>query len=92
MRKVRLIDDQRLARLMSVDAGQLIKEVNHQVGIDETNYYRWNNAYSAMEAAEITLIARLEEQNRRLQKILSNLSADRRFRHGMIERPKEIRF
>jgi len=92
MRKVRLIDDQVLAVLMSVDAGQLIKEVSQQRNITEANYYHWNKTYSAMEAAEITLLTSLMEQNRHLQKIFADLSVENRFRYGMVERHEEIRF
>lgn len=92
MRKVRLIEDQLLAVLTSVNAGQLIKEVSQPRDITEANYYHWNKTYSALEAAEITLITSLTEQIRNLQKILADLSVENRFRHAMVARQEEIRF
>lgn len=45
-------------------------------GITETTFYRWRAKYGGMQKAEVRRLKQLEDENRRLKKLVADLSLD----------------
>lgn len=58
-------------------AGRELAAVLQMLGISEQTYYRWKKKYGGMKAAEAQRLAKLEEENSRLKKLVADLSLDK---------------
>ena len=76
MRKSQFSDEQQLAVVQEVAAGRTIPEVCRKFGITETTVYRWRAKYADVSLAEARRLRMLEEENRRLKKLVADLSLD----------------
>jgi putative transposase len=45
-------------------------------GITETTFYRWRAKYGGMQKAEVRRLKQLEDENRRLKRLVADLSLD----------------
>jgi putative transposase len=60
-----------------VAIGTPTKEVFRKMGITEQTFYRWNKQYGEMGFGELRRLRLLEEENRKLQQLVADLSLDR---------------
>lgn len=54
------------------EAGLKVAEVCRQNGISEQTFYRWKSKYGGMGSLELRRLEHLEEENRRLKKIVGD--------------------
>ncbi len=76
MRKSHYSEEQIIAILRVVEAGQTVAEVCRQHGISETTYYRWKAQYGGLEVSQLRRLRQLEEENRKLKQIVAELTLD----------------
>ena len=57
-------------------AGRSVGEVCQTLSISEQTYHRWKAKYRGMDGEEIKRLRALEEENRRLKKLVADLSLD----------------
>ncbi len=72
MRKSRFTDEQIVSILRQGDAGAPIAELCRKHGITSTTYYRWKRKYGGMEVSEAKRLRKVEEENRRLKRIVAD--------------------
>lgn len=77
MRKSRYTEEQIIRVLRQVESGQRVKDVVREHGISEGTYYRWKSKYGGMEVSEACRLKELEVENRRLKKLVADLSLDK---------------
>ena len=77
MRKSRYTEEQIIRVLRQVEDGQKVKDVVREHGISEQTYYRWKSKYGGMEVSEARRLKELEIENRRLKKLVADLSLDK---------------
>ena len=53
-----------------------MRDVCRRHGITETTFFRWRAKYGGMQKAEIRRLKQLENENRRLKKLVADLSLD----------------
>lgn len=75
MRKSRFSDEQILAILKEAEHGK-VTEVIRRHGIAQKTYYTWKAKYSGLELSEARRLKQLEEENRRLKKLVANQALD----------------
>jgi putative transposase len=76
MRKSRFTEAQIVGVLQEVTAGAGVRAVCRRHGIAEKTYYRWKQHYGGMQVAETRKLKALEDENRRLKKLVADLVLD----------------
>jgi len=77
MRRSRYTEEQIIRVLRQVESGQKVQDVIREHGIAEQTYYRWKSKYGGLEVSEARRLKELEVENRRLKKLVADLSLDK---------------
>lgn len=76
VRKSRFIEGQIIGVLGEQEAGSPTAEVCRRHGISEQTVYRWKSKYGGMEPSDTARLRGLEDENRRLKKLLAESILD----------------
>jgi putative transposase len=71
MRKSRFSEEQIIAILKEQEAGRPTAEVCRRHGISQTTFYNWKAKFGGMEVSDAKRLKALEEENRKLKKLLA---------------------
>jgi putative transposase len=55
----------------------MVRELCRHHGITETMFYHWHRQYGGLQVGETKRLKALEEENRRLKKLVADLSLDK---------------
>ncbi len=58
-------------------AGKTIGQVVQTLAISEQTFHRWRNQYGGMKAQEMKRLKELEQENKRLKKLVADLTLDK---------------
>ncbi len=76
MRRSRFSDEQITTILKEHEAGGGAVAVCRRHGISEQTLYRWRNQYGGMKAEDAKRLKQLEEENRRLKRLVADQALD----------------
>ncbi len=76
MRKSHFSEEQIIGILQRADGGQKVADLCREQGISEGTYPRWKAQYGGLEVSQLRRLRQLEEENRRLQQIVADLTLD----------------
>ena len=76
MKKSRFSEEQKIGILHQAAAGAQIRELCRKHGITETTFFRWRGKYGGLQVSEAKRLRALEDENRRLKKLVADLSLD----------------
>ena len=76
MRKSRFTEEQKIAVVRQDAAGGGITELCRKHGITETTFYRWRAKYDGLQVSDAKRFRALEDENRRLKKLVADLALD----------------
>lgn len=76
MRKSRFSESQIIAILKEQEAGSPTAEVCRRHGISQPTFYAWKAKFGGMEASDAKRLKALEDENRKLKKLLAEQVMD----------------
>lgn len=76
MRKSRFTEEQIIGFLKDVEKGVKAVDICRQQGITEQTFYRWKAKYGGMEVSDAQRLRQLEDENRRLKRIVADQTLD----------------
>ena len=76
MKKSRFSEEQILGILSEHQAGIVVAEICRKQGISDATFYAWRSKYGGMEVSDAKRLKSLEEENRKLKKLLAESMLD----------------
>jgi putative transposase len=76
MKKSRYSEEQIIAVLKESQAGVPTSELCRKHGISDATFYNWRNRYGGMEVSDARRLKSLEDENRKLKKLLAESMLD----------------
>ena len=76
MKKKRFSEEQIVGVLHEAAGGTTVKELCRRHGVTETTFYRWRAKYGGLQVSEARRLKTLEDENRRLKRLVADLSLD----------------
>jgi putative transposase len=78
MKKSKFTEEQIAYALRQAETGTRVAEVCRKMGISEMTFYRWKRKYGGLGVSELRHLSQLEEENKRLKRMVADLSLDKR--------------
>ncbi|HKC60291.1 MAG TPA: transposase [Myxococcales bacterium] len=75
MRKSKFSEEQIIGALKQADASS-VEDVCRRLGVSRNTFYRWKAKFGGMDVSEARKLRALEEENRRLKRLVADLSLD----------------
>ena len=76
MKRSRFSDEQIIGILKEHQAGMTAAELCRKHGISDAMFYKWRSKYGGMEVSEAKRLKALEDENRKLKKLLAEQMLD----------------
>ncbi len=76
MRRSRFSEEQIIGILREHEAGVATPELCRRHGISDATFYKWKARYGGMEVSDAKRLRGLEDENRRLKKLLAEAMLD----------------
>jgi len=81
MKRTRHNPEQIIKKLREADAmlasGKTIGQACQALEVSEQTFHRWRNQYGGMKSEEAKRLKQLEEENKRLKKVVAELTLDK---------------
>jgi len=75
--KRRFSDEQIIGILKEHEAGVTAKELCRKHGMSDATFYKWKAKFSGIEISEARRLRDLEDENRKLKRLVADLSLDK---------------
>jgi putative transposase len=76
MKRTRFTEEQIIGILREHEAGAATSDVCRKHGISSATFYKWKAKYGGLEVSEAKRLRSLEDENRRLKKLLAETMLD----------------
>jgi putative transposase len=76
MKRTRFTEEQIIGVLREHDAGAATADVCRKHGISSATFYKWKAKYGGLEVSDARRLRSLENENRRLKKLLAEAMLD----------------
>ena len=85
MKRKRFSEEQIITILKQAEGGLPVPELIRQHGICEGTYYRWKSKYGGLELNEAKRLKQLEDENRRLKRLVADQALDLALMKELVE-------
>jgi len=72
--------------LRQAASGTTVAEITRKMGVTEQTFYRWKKQYVGMGVSEIRQLRQLEEENRRLKRLVADLTLDKQMLQDVLSK------
>jgi putative transposase len=86
MKKSRFTEAQIAFALRQAESGTPVAEIIRKLGIAEQTFYRWKKSYAGMGVAELRRLRQLEDENRRLKRLVADLTLDKQMLQDVLSK------
>lgn len=86
MKRKRFSPEQVIKILKEADLGINVKELCRKHGISRQTFYFWRTKYGGMEISDARKLKALEEENRKLKRLVADLSLDNQVLKDFLEK------
>ncbi len=76
MKRQRYSEEQIIGILKEAEAGVPLADLVRKHGIGSASFYAWRKKYGGMEVSDAKKLRALQDENRRLKKLVADLSLD----------------
>lgn len=77
MKNTRFTQEQIAYALRQAEVGTSVEQITRKMGVSEATFYRWKKKYAGMGVVELRRLKQLEEENRKLKRLVADLSLDK---------------
>ena len=84
--KKRFTQEQIAFALRQAESGTAVAEVVRRLGISEPTFYRWKKKYAGLGVAEIRRLKQLEDENKRLKRLVADLVLDKQMLQDVLSK------
>ncbi len=84
--KKRFTQEQIGFALRQAEGGTPVEEILRRMGVSEATFYRWKKKYAGLGVAEIRRLKQLEEENRRLKRLVADLVLDKQMLQDVLSK------
>ncbi len=86
MKKTKFTEEQIAFALRQAETGTKVAEVCRKMGICEATFYNWKQKYGGLGVSELRRLKQLEEENRQLKKLVTDLSLDKQMLQDVLSK------
>jgi len=86
MKKSRFTEAQIAFALRQAESGTPVAEIIRKLGIAEQTFYRWKKKYGGLGVAELRRLRQLEDENRRLKRLVADLTLDKQMLQDVLSK------
>jgi putative transposase len=86
MKKTKFMEEQIAFALKQAETGTSVQEVIRKFGISEQTFYNWKKKYGGLGPSELRKLKQLEEENRRLKRMVADLSLDKQMLQDVLSK------
>ena len=84
MKRKRFTEEQIITILKEHEAGMRVQDLVRKHNVSEQSIYRWKSKYGGMEVSDARKLRDLEDENRRLKKLVADLNLDKQMLEGVL--------
>lgn len=86
MKTKRFTEAQIAFALRQAKSGTPVAEIIRKMGISEVTFYRWKKKYAGLGVAELRRLKQLEDENRRLKRLVADLTLDKQMLQDVLSK------
>ena len=86
MKRKRFTEEQIIMILKEHEAGMRVQDLVRKHNVSEQSIYRWRSKYGGMEVSDAKKLRDLEDENRRLKKLVADLSLDKQMLEDVLSK------
>lgn len=86
MKGSRFTEEQIIKVVKAVEAGLSVDEACRQFGVSRNTVYAWRKKFGGLELSEAKRLRSLEDENRRLKRIVADLTLDKQMLQDVVSR------
>jgi putative transposase len=86
MKTSKFTEEQIVYALRQVEGGEAVVDVCRKLGISQQTFYSWKKKYGGLGSSELRRMKQLEDENRKLKRLVADLSLDKHMLQEVIEK------
>ena len=86
MKASKFTDAQKAFIVNQGEEGTPVAEICRKAGISQATYFNWKKKYAGLMPSEMKKLRELEDENRRLKKIVADLMLDKEMLQDVVKR------